>query len=325
MGLLILAILVLNFSVYAQSYGPLKQVSSPLDLVGAVNALRAAYGLPAYSANSILMLTAQTQADFMASTGKVEHTGPGGSTFTERLLAAGYPLSGDLAQGGFRSENIMAGTISLSAQSAVNAWMGDSAHQNTMLSQILTEIGAGVSVVDGKIYYVIDCARPSTEGALPDNITVVESGTAVPGDEAANLPIVLSTPNLSGDVIHEVQSGQTLWQIAISYGVKIDDIKRLNNLSDGNIYPGNELLIKHVATPILIVPLTATVIPEITGTADSFVIASPVTQATQTQISAANQIQDSTRTASVIAIIGLLGLGAVIFILAGNSARDRVS
>ncbi|MCI0549927.1 MAG: LysM peptidoglycan-binding domain-containing protein, partial [Anaerolineae bacterium] len=55
---------------------------------------------------------------------------------------------------------------------------------------------------------------------------------------------LVSTPNSSGDVIHEVWPGQSLWQIAIAYKVKIDDIKRLNNLFDNNIYPGNKLLIK---------------------------------------------------------------------------------
>jgi len=189
------------------------------------------------------MFTAQNQSDFMAATGNVTHTGAGGSSFTDRLLAAGYPLGGNLALGGFRSENIMAGIVSLSAQSAVDAWMGDAPHQNTMLSPDLTEIGAGVSVVNGRVYYVIDCARPSTSGAPPDSTSVVASGAAIPANEALS-PIVLSTPNSNGDVIHEVQSGQTLWQIAISYSVTIDDIKRLNNMFDNNIYPGNKLLIR---------------------------------------------------------------------------------
>jgi len=31
-----------------------------------------------------------------------------------------------------------------------------------MVSQNLTEIGAGVAVSGGRVYYVIDCARPTT-------------------------------------------------------------------------------------------------------------------------------------------------------------------
>ena len=83
---------------------------SPYDLINAVNSLRASYGLSGYSISSILMYTAQSQADFMAATGNVSHTGPGGIGVTDRLLAAGYSLAGDLSLGGFRSENIISGT-----------------------------------------------------------------------------------------------------------------------------------------------------------------------------------------------------------------------
>ncbi|HZJ23496.1 MAG TPA: CAP domain-containing protein, partial [Anaerolineales bacterium] len=60
---------------------------SLFDLINAVNALRASYGLAPYSISPILMFTAQSQAEFMASTGDVSHTGFGGSSLTDRLLA----------------------------------------------------------------------------------------------------------------------------------------------------------------------------------------------------------------------------------------------
>ena len=65
-------------------------------LIDAVNALRSSHGLASYSINSALMAAAQAHADFMAVTGKASHTGLGGSSVTERLLAAGYPLAGGL-------------------------------------------------------------------------------------------------------------------------------------------------------------------------------------------------------------------------------------
>jgi uncharacterized protein YkwD len=217
---------------------------TPSDLVNAVNALRVAYGLVPYSVNSILMLTAQNQADFMAANGLVTHSGPGGTTMTQRLLAAGYPLGGDLSQGGFRSENIIA-LNGGSAEQAVEAWMGDAPHQNTMLSPNLTEIGAGVTVVNGTAYLVIDCARPTTGGApqAPAATPVAGGGATVPANEAVMVPVTMSTPNANGQVVHEVQSGQTLWQIAISYGVKIDQLKSLNGLTGNDIYPGERLLV----------------------------------------------------------------------------------
>ncbi len=64
------------------------------------------------------------------------------------------------------------------------------------------------------------------------------------------VPVSASTPNAKGEIIHEVQAGQSLWQIAISYGVKIDQIRTLNQLPTAYlINPGDTLLIKTVETP----------------------------------------------------------------------------
>ena len=73
----------------------------------------------------------------------------------------------------------------------------------------------------------------------------MDGGSAVPEAGAVIYPVVVSTPNVDGNVVHEVRAGQSLWQIAITYDVRIDSVKRLNNLSDNNIYPGNKLLIEN--------------------------------------------------------------------------------
>lgn len=317
-----LLILMSNSAAHAQPVTVPRSESSPFDLINAVNALRAAYGLPAYGINSILMFTAQNQADFMSANEVVTHSGPGGSTVTQRLLAAGYPLGGDLSLGGFRSENIIAINDKMSADDAVSAWMGDAPHQYTMLSPDLTEIGAGFAVMNGLVYYVIDCARPTTSGAPPASTPVIGSGATVPAGEAVIYPVVISTANTNGDVVHEVQSGQTLWQIAISYGVKIDDIKRLNNLFDNNIYPGNKLLIKKEAMPTL-VPPTETATLEITSTlAPSATIArTPAATATQTAVARASQ-NNNTVMAVAVVIIALAVLGGGIFTWLGSSRQD---
>jgi LysM repeat protein len=113
-----------------------------------------------------------------------------------------------------------------------------------MISPNLSEIGAGVAIANGRVYYVIDCALPTT-GRLPQAATSNPgSGSAALARQAPLSVAIVSTPNSEGDVIHVVQPGQSLWQIAMAYEVKIDDIKRLNNLFDNSIYPGNKLLIK---------------------------------------------------------------------------------
>ena len=237
MTLVTLIGLITASSSRADSLNQPLAAGSPYDLINAVNALRTSYGLAPYGINSILMHTAQAQAEFMADTGNVTHSGPGGIGLTARLLAAGYPLAGELSAGGFRAENITSGNENRTAQSAVDGWTGDALHLNTMISPNLSEIGAGVAIANGRVYYVIDCALPITVG-LP------QGSTSVPTGEAPLSGPILSTPNSDGDVIHEVKPGQSLWQLAIAYEVTIDDIKRLNNLFDNNIYPGSKLLIK---------------------------------------------------------------------------------
>ena len=260
---------------YAEEIHLPLSAGSPLDVVNAVNALRASYGLAPYSISSILMATAQNHADYMAATGHSSHTGAGGSSVTERLLAAGYPLAGDLSLGGFRSENITSGNEDMSAEMAVTRWTGDSIHLNTMISPNLTEIGAGVTVNDGRVYYVIDCALPTTNG-IPQ-----PAGTSIPGVPTAIpaggviIPVVVATPNADGNLIHEVKAGQTLWQIAISYNTKIDEIKRLNNLLDNEIYPGSRLVIK---TGVFLTPDLSTV--TMTAVQTSMPTSSPATTAT---------------------------------------------
>lgn len=226
------------------AFSPLVQ-SSANDLIAEVNALRIANGLPAYTVNSILMRVAQDQANFMAVTGQVAHR-PG---LTQRILDAGYPLAGDLSLGGFRAENITGGNKT--AGQAVQEWTGDSLHLNTMLSPNLTEIGAGVAKVGNRYYMVIDCAQPTTS-RLPQAYTPVAgtltTGTSAPSDFI--VPITTSTPDEDGFVYHEVQYGQTLWAIAIEYGVKIDDIRALNNLGPTTeIYEGERLLVKKDIPP----------------------------------------------------------------------------
>jgi LysM repeat protein len=216
--------------------------SDAYELIDAVNALRIANGLPPYNVHSILMGTAQAQADYMAAARTVTHYGPDGSRPYQRALAAGYPLAGDLSQGGFMSENIIAGT-NLSAQEAVSAWQGDAPHLHTMLSTYAQDIGAGVATVGDYVYYVIDVALAT--GSVP-RYTPGPDGTFPTAVYYAPLvsTIYPSTPAADGVVRHKVESGETLWLIAITYGTKIDAIRALNNLApDAPLHPGLDLLI----------------------------------------------------------------------------------
>jgi len=323
-GMLIalLSILLFVHPVNAQIVSRLNNADSAYDLIAAVNSLRGANGLSEYAVSSILMSTAQGQAEFMAATGNVTHSGPGGISVTSRLLQAGYPLAGDLSLGGFRSENIISGTEDMSAQSAVNAWTGDAPHLNTMLSSNLTEIGAGVAVANGRVYYVIDCARPTTSGApQPTSPSGVGGGTVLAGD--APIPAVLvSTPNQNGEVIHEVQAGQSLWQIAIAYKVKINEIKNLNNLSTDNIYPGNKLLIKKTdMTQTMTFTVTSTLAATAPPTQTTEATASPV-PTPSSAVKVETNMRNSNLASIVIGVIAISILAGGFIAWRGNSKEE---
>jgi len=212
--------------------------SSAYELIDAVNSYRSQHGLPAYTVNSILMGTAQSQAEYMASTGTVTHTGPGGISFPDRLIAAGYSFV-------FRSENIISASPDATGWSLVTspAW-ADDAHQHTMLSPDLKEIGAGAAVFGGRGYYVIDCGGSGGGGgaaaytAVPGSTAIFSSGTS-----ATPVVVIPNTPKPDGSITHIVQPGETLWSIAIAYKTTINVLKDINRLTSDDIYPGNTLIV----------------------------------------------------------------------------------
>ncbi|HJS18229.1 MAG TPA: LysM peptidoglycan-binding domain-containing protein, partial [Anaerolineales bacterium] len=259
----------------------------------------------------------------MAATGRVSHTGAGGPSASERLLSLGYPLAGDLSLGGFKSENITSGNEGMPAQEAVNRWMGDALHLNTMISADLTEIGAGVTANAGRVYFVIDAARP-TDSGIPQDLGTSVAGvpTTVPGVSAVIIPVVVVTPNENGDIIHEVKAGQSLWQIAISYNTRIDEIKRLNNLFDNNIYPGSKLLIKK-GVPTSTAPSVITESQAISTLTQPTAIASITVTPTKTIPAAAppNNLSGST-IGIAIGIIALAILGGGVFAWWGTKKEE---
>lgn len=208
------------------------------DVLNAVNQIRESNGLPPYQINGSLMAAAQAHSDYQASIGQVTHTGQGGSNARSRAMAAGYGGGATV----FVSENIYGGS-SASAQAAVNWWMGDALHQNTMLSPNYTDAGAGVASNGSAMYYTLDVGYVS--GSPGSGGTGSTSASAVPATALAFIPVQISTPAPDGSIVHEVQTGQTLWTIAAAYKVTLPEILQLNNMTDTTtIYPGNKIMVK---------------------------------------------------------------------------------
>jgi uncharacterized protein YkwD/LysM repeat protein len=235
------------------SFSESQQLDLPTsaDLIEAVNNLRVSQGLNALAVHPILMQTAQMQAAaLLASDGAVGHARPGGINITDQLLLLGYPLAGDLSLGGYRAENWISVYPGMTVEAAIEMWMGDGPHTNTMLSSYYMDIGAGVAFnSDGSGFFVIDCARPTASGKPQAYTPAPGLGSAGALDMSQYVqPVELATARPDGDVIHVVGYGQSLWSIAMAYGTRIDEIRRLNNITDLTIYTGQKLLVLKGAT-----------------------------------------------------------------------------
>ncbi|MEW6505381.1 MAG: LysM domain-containing protein [Chloroflexota bacterium] len=65
-------------------------------------------------------------------------------------------------------------------------------------------------------------------------------------------PVITATPNPDGSVIHKVESGQSLWSIAIAYGVTIAQILEWNGLAqDAVLLAGETLVVRPSSTPTI--------------------------------------------------------------------------
>ncbi|MFN8433215.1 MAG: LysM peptidoglycan-binding domain-containing protein [Anaerolineales bacterium] len=263
LALLFISFLTFSSPVKAQDFGPTPTLGAPpnpADIINAVNNLRLSYGLPALYAHPVLMQIAQEQASGIAA-GMPGHWRPNNMTLGQWMLSLGYPLSGDLTLDGYRSENWGPATT---AEDAIQMWLGDDLHTNTMLSTERSDIGAGVAIADGQFIVVIETALQTRSGQMQSNVASILTG--IPQTQMAyanmetqaaingvlpqySIPVVLNTPFPNGKVYHEVLYGQTLWSIAVAYETTIKQIQDLNNLGDSTtVYEGQTLLVRTDAT-----------------------------------------------------------------------------
>lgn len=240
---------------------------TPAEVIEAVNQLRIANGLLPLNTHPVLMQVAQWEANAIAG-GAPGHTRPNGLTLGQWLLSLGYPLSGDLSLDGYRSENWIAANT---AQQAVDLWLGDGPHTNTMLSPDRSDIGAAV-VVSDQTYIVLETALQTNSGEMQfdayEVLTAIAQGGYAGGDSSVPqyiIPVKRSTARPDGNVVHKVQYGQSLWSIAVTYNTTIDQIRAWNNLGKTiEIYDGQVLLVQMGATqppPTQTLPPSPTISP----------------------------------------------------------------
>jgi hypothetical protein len=186
------------------------------DLLGRVNGLRASLGLAAYSLNGTLSAAAQSQAQWMVETGNVSHSRPDGSTPRSRAQAAGYSST-------FVSENIYGGT-NATADTAWNFWINSAIHYAGLTNPNYQDIGIGVASGAWGSTYVLVFGNPGGPPPLPPQ-------AAHAGGEAASQPSFVVGLDANGNIMHEVQEGDTLGDIALIYGYTWDDIPYMMQLN----------------------------------------------------------------------------------------------
>ncbi len=196
------------------------QAETGYDLVAEVNVLRESYGLEPYTIDPWIMDYAQQHSQYQADIQTSTHLHSDGTN----SLSVGL------------RENVAGGDIGyVTIPIVVYQIWADPVHMNTMTGYASGEAGAGVAVdVNNTIYYTLN-VRP---GKAVSQTTVALPTTAF-------IPIITSTPIENGNIIHIVETGETLWGIAVSYGVTMDDIRSLNNIgsNETTIYEGQKLLI----------------------------------------------------------------------------------
>lgn len=258
------------------------------DLLGRVNALRASLGRAPYSLNSALSAAAQDQAQWMASTGSISHTRPDGSGPRTRAAAYGYPSAQV-------SENIYGGT-NASADSAWNFWLNSGIHYAGMVNPNYNEIGIGVASSGwGSTYVMVfgNSGGPS--------LAVVSASSG--GSGAAGPPSYVVGSDEHGNIMHEVQQGDTLGDIALIYGYTWDDLPAmmtLNEMTDvRDLDVGSVFLVPPKAgtyTPVPTTPPPTLTPSPVPPTITPFIALRPVNAATLqvTPLSALTQIPSPT-------------------------------
>lgn len=197
-------------------------------ILGRINSLRASRGLPGYTVNGALSAAAQQQAQWIVDTGSVSHTHPDGSGPRTRAVGAGYP-STDV------SENIYGGTMA-TAEIAWSFWVNSGVHYAGIVHTRYSEVGVGIARGAWGAAYVTVFGNPGGPAYVP---AAAPSGAGAPAASAGGggaaaapaPPSYIVGEDRHGNLMHEVQPGDTIGDIAMLYGYSWDDIPSMMELN----------------------------------------------------------------------------------------------
>ena len=296
------------------------------EVIAAVNALRASYGLAPYLVDPILMMAAQGQSDYLASTPNFGsgHVGPGGTDADARAHALGYPDVPGLDI----NENWCAISINDSVETLIYQCWGDDLHMHTMLHDRGQQVGCGVSVSGDRVYVILDVAAFWGDAGLTAQPTSSAYGGTAAGDYTVSqyiAPVTKATAAPDGSITHNVMSGQSLSMLAQHYGVDVERLKQLNNLGETDmIYIGQKILIQPASPATATVMATSTTQPTIqldTATLETSEPKESSTQPIKATPSPAKKPQTRDESGWFLAFFGLFGVGVVLVVLSLSVKR----
>jgi uncharacterized protein YkwD len=286
------------------------------ELIQRVNQLRASYGQTPYQVDPILMSVAQAQASWSAANNNTSHLGPAGTGPDERAKAAGYGGGED----SFAVENVDVGTISIhTPELVVNMWQGDYGHLTAMISPKYQHIGVGYAEGDVMSWYVMTVGWTGSEGKSVTGVEGYQSPDIVSGNVQPLYQIITATPDESGAVYHQVQSGQTAWKIAEDYGINLYELLNQNNLDYESIIKPGDLLLIHPPATQTTTPLPGEIETVISPSLTAVLSTSPQISETKTPTSTTEpwtsiELAAPFPRTSLLGVFVILGIGLLLLV-----------
>ena len=189
-------------------------------LLARINSLRRSQGLPPYSISVALNSAAKNHAIWMARTGKVSHQQDDGTGPRTRARNAGYSSN-------WVSENIYRG-LRASALEAWNWWLGSPTHYAGITSPNYDNVGVGSASGEfGTAYVLVFGNSLGRAPASRANGTQLSAGLNAPAAPS----FVLGIDDV-GNIKHEIQTGDTIGNIALIYGYTWADIPYMLEIND---------------------------------------------------------------------------------------------
>lgn len=222
------------------------------DILGRINGLRGSLGLAGYTRNAALDAAAANHARWMVATGQVSHTQSDGSTPSTRAQAAGYSSR-------WVSENIYGGT-NASVDAAWNFWINSQVHYRGLTSPNYQEIGVGIARGDWGAAYVLVFGTAQWNDVSAAAVASAGGGNSGGGGNSAPAapPVFVVGVDSYGNIMHEIQPGDTLGDIALIYGYTWDDLPYMLEINGLTQEQGRSL---NIGAVFLVPPQSGTYTP----------------------------------------------------------------